>query len=55
LREYIHKEIANAQRKLQRTSTLSCGSKERSFTKAAGKLGVSQSALSHAIKALEEG
>ncbi len=27
---------------------------ERSFTKAAGKLGVSQSALSHAIKALEE-
>lgn len=28
--------------------------RERSFTKAAGKLGVSQSALSHAIKALEE-
>ncbi|MDR3431617.1 MAG: LysR family transcriptional regulator [Rouxiella aceris] len=28
--------------------------KERSFTKAAGKLGVSQSALSHAMKALEE-
>lgn len=28
--------------------------KERSFTKAAGKLGVTQSALSHAIKALEE-
>lgn len=28
--------------------------KERSFTKAAGKLGVSQSALSHAVKALEE-
>lgn len=28
--------------------------KERSFTKAAGKLGVSQSSLSHAIKALEE-
>ncbi|WP_318393290.1 LysR family transcriptional regulator [Enterobacter sp.] len=27
--------------------------RERSFTKAAGKLGVSQSALSHAIKALE--
>ena len=27
--------------------------KERSFTKAAGKLGVSQSALSHAVKALE--
>ncbi|HFE3213381.1 TPA: LysR family transcriptional regulator [Klebsiella quasipneumoniae subsp. similipneumoniae] len=27
---------------------------ERSFTKAAGKLGVSQSALSHAMKALEE-
>lgn len=27
---------------------------ERSFTKAAGKLGVSQSALSHAVKALEE-
>lgn len=28
--------------------------RERSFTKAAGKLGVSQSALSHAMKALEE-
>lgn len=28
--------------------------RERSFTKAAGKLGVSQSALSHAIKGLEE-
>jgi len=28
--------------------------RERSFTKAAGKLGVSQSALSHAIKSLEE-
>ncbi|HKM95090.1 MAG TPA: LysR family transcriptional regulator, partial [Buttiauxella sp.] len=28
--------------------------RERSFTKAAGKLGVSQSALSHAVKALEE-
>lgn len=28
--------------------------RERSFTKAAGKLGVSQSALSHTIKALEE-
>lgn len=28
--------------------------RERSFTKAAGKLGVSQSALSHAIKALEQ-
>lgn len=28
--------------------------RERSFTRAAGKLGVSQSALSHAIKALEE-
>lgn len=28
--------------------------KERSFTKAAGKLGVSQSALSHAMKSLEE-
>ena len=28
--------------------------RERSFTKAAGKLGVSQSALSHAPKALEE-
>ncbi|WP_411750956.1 LysR family transcriptional regulator [Serratia sp. (in: enterobacteria)] len=28
--------------------------RERSFTKAAGKLGVSQSTLSHAIKALEE-
>lgn len=28
--------------------------KERSFTKAAGKLGVSQSALSHAMKVLEE-
>lgn len=27
--------------------------RERSFTKAAGKLGVSQSALSHAMKALE--
>jgi DNA-binding transcriptional ArsR family regulator len=54
LRECIHKEIANAQRKLQRTANLSCGRKERSFTKAAGKLGVSQSALSHAMKALEE-
>jgi len=29
--------------------------KERSFTKAAAKLGVSQSALSHAIRGLEEG
>jgi DNA-binding transcriptional LysR family regulator len=48
------KEIADAQRKLQRTANLSCGARERSFTKAAGKLGVSQSALSHAIKALEE-
>ncbi len=28
--------------------------RERSFTKAASKLGVTQSALSHAIKALEE-
>ena len=28
--------------------------RERSFTKAASKLGVSQSALSHAMKALEE-
>lgn len=28
--------------------------RERSFTKAAAKLGVSQSALSHAMKALEE-
>lgn len=28
--------------------------KARNFTKAAGKLGVSQSALSHAMKALEE-
>lgn len=28
--------------------------RERSFTKAAGKLGVTQSALSHAMKALEE-
>ncbi|MGE9551973.1 LysR family transcriptional regulator [Erwinia amylovora] len=28
--------------------------RERSFTKAAGKLGVSQSALSHAVKALED-
>ena len=28
--------------------------RERSFTKAAGKLGVSQSAISHAMKALEE-
>lgn len=28
--------------------------RERSFTKAAGKLGVSQSALSHAVKALEQ-
>ncbi len=28
--------------------------RERSFTKAAGKLDVSQSALSHAMKALEE-
>ena len=28
--------------------------RERSFTKAAAKLGVSQSALSHAVKALEE-
>ncbi|MBF7957650.1 LysR family transcriptional regulator [Rahnella victoriana] len=28
--------------------------RERSFTRAAGKLGVSQSALSHAVKALEE-
>ncbi|HKN04485.1 MAG TPA: LysR family transcriptional regulator [Buttiauxella sp.] len=28
--------------------------REKSFTKAAGKLGVSQSALSHAVKALEE-
>lgn len=28
--------------------------RERSFTKAAGKLGLSQSALSHAVKALEE-
>ncbi len=28
--------------------------RERSFTRAAGKLGVSQSALSHAIKSLEE-
>ena len=27
--------------------------KERSFTKAAGKLGVSQSALSHTVRALE--
>jgi len=27
---------------------------ERSFTKAAAKLGVSQSALSHTIRALEE-
>lgn len=27
---------------------------ERSFTRAAAKLGVSQSALSHAIRALEE-
>ena len=44
----------DAQRKLQRTANLSGGGKERSFTKAAGKLGVSQSALSHAMKALEE-
>ncbi|BCQ45247.1 hypothetical protein ERHA55_27740 [Erwinia rhapontici] len=28
--------------------------RERSFTKAAAKLGVSQSALSHSIRALEE-
>src|SRR5437762_13200644 len=28
--------------------------RERSFTKAAAKLGVSQSALSHAVRALEE-
>jgi DNA-binding transcriptional LysR family regulator len=29
--------------------------KEQSFTKAAAKLGVSQSALSHTIRGLEEG
>jgi DNA-binding transcriptional LysR family regulator len=28
---------------------------ERSFTKAAGKLGLSQSALSHTIRGLEDG
>ena len=43
----------NAAAKLQRSSGLSGGGAERSFTKAAAKLGVSQSALSQTIRGLE--
>jgi len=52
--ECLHKEIADAQRNFKELQIFHVVARDGSFTKAAGKLGVSQSALSHAIKALEE-
>ena len=45
----IHKWLV----KTSTISRLSCGRRERSFTRAAAKLGISQSALSHTIRELE--